>query len=105
MVFGPIEVQAGAAPERFTLAHVRPNPARDAARVDFVVPRTSTVRVSLFDLQGREIAVLAEGTHRPGRYQAVWNGTSEATRVPSGIYFVKFSTPDGVLTQRLAIAR
>jgi subtilisin family serine protease len=105
MIFGPIEVATGPQPARFSLAHAWPNPSRGMTRFDFVVPRAARIRLVLFDVQGREIAVLAGGTHRAGRYQAVWNGTNGVAPAPSGLYFIRLETPEGALTQRVAIAR
>jgi len=38
------------------------------------VPRAANVRLSVVDLQGREVAVLAEGVYSPGRHEIRWDG-------------------------------
>lgn len=44
-----------------------------AVRLAFALPRESRVRLRVIDLQGREVAVLANGTLPAGRHEASWN--------------------------------
>ena len=85
------------------LAAVSPNPAHGTCRVSFALPRTSLVRVSLLDVQGREVAVLASGEHAAGRYRMTWSAA--AGRVSPGLYFVRMATPGHTLLRRVVILR
>ena len=50
------------------------------------------VDIVVFDLQGRAVRTIFHGSRGPGRYRAEWSGTSDAgTRVPPGIYHLRFS--------------
>jgi hypothetical protein len=82
-----------------------PNPSRGATRVDYAVPRTAPVRLSVVDVQGRELALLAEGSHRAGRYQAVWDGYAGRGNATAGLYFVRYQTPGSTLVRRLVLMR
>jgi hypothetical protein len=91
---------------RFALTRAWPNPTREGVHVGFAVPRESRVRLRVLDIQGREVAVLSDGRHRPGRYHAAWNGqTSRGLPVPSGVYFLQFSSSAANLSQRIVIVR
>jgi hypothetical protein len=105
MTFGPLSVTAGASIGESALAPVRPNPTRGATMIDFTVAREARVRLSLFDVEGREVAVLAEGPQRPGHYQATWNGTSGGEMAPPGLYFVRYRAADLDQVRRVVVAR
>ena len=60
--------------------------------------------VSLFDVHGRRVARLSQGTLPAGVHPLRWNGTDEnGARVGSGIYFARAWTRDGVRTLRVVI--
>jgi hypothetical protein len=105
MTFGPVRVTAGAPVTEFALSAIIPNPTRDFARIDYSVAREARVRLSVLDLQGRELVRLVDGVQTPGRHQAVWTGETAHGRAPAGMYFARYQTPAGVMTRRLVIAR
>ncbi len=99
--FGPLAATAGAPITRFALERIVPNPAPGSARIDYAVPTGSDVRVVVVDLQGREIAVLAEGHHRPGRYHTTWDGETRDGDAAAGVYFVQLQSAASRLVQRI----
>ena len=103
-VFGPVQGRA-AAPAQFALSPVWPNPSQGAFNTRFTLPRAASIRLSVLDIQGREVQVLAQGPMSAGRYQATWDGRTGQGRVPEGIYFLTYVTPTAKLTQRVVIAR
>lgn len=82
----------------FALPAIAPNPVRGLARIRFAVPRVAAVRVSVLDVQGREVAILAEGVYEPGMHEAAW-GAAEAR---PGLYFVRMTAPGHTFMRRLA---
>lgn len=103
--FGPLAGTAGEAIVEFALSRVWPNPATGAmVRVDYAVPRTADVTVKVLDVQGRDVALLVSGSHRPGRFQAVWNGTAGGRPAPSGLYFVQMTSGSFSRTQRVVVS-
>ena len=53
-----------------------------------------TVRVSIYDQTGREVARLCDGVRRVGRTTETWNGTDQERRkAPTGVYFVVITAP------------
>jgi hypothetical protein len=71
-------------------------------RTEFALPRESHVRVSVIDLQGREIAVLADGTFPAGRHAGSWDAGKSA---PAGIYFVRMVVAGRSWMRRLVRTR
>jgi hypothetical protein len=104
-VFGPIAGTAGRPIRAFALTAVRPNPTSGRTLVEFELPRAARVRLGVFDVQGREVARLADGVHRPGRYQATWSGENGRGATPVGVYFLVYRTPAGNQVRRIVVAR
>lgn len=100
---------APSAPARVTLEAARPNPARSGSgtTLGFALPRAmSRVELALFDVSGRRVAVLARGAFEAGAHPARWDGNDEAgRRVPTGVYFARLVTEDGVATGKVVVAR
>jgi hypothetical protein len=79
------------APTVFALAAPSPNPTAGAAVVSFDVPTASSVSVSVYDLLGRRVAVLAEGVMPAGHHTS----RLEAGRIAPGVYVVRMTAADG----------
>ena len=89
----------------FALGRVTPTPSRGTARFDFALPRASKIRLTVLDLQGREVAVVADGHYQPGRHQGLWNGRIGEQSAPAGVYFLRYQTPDRNLMRRIILER
>lgn len=83
----------------------RPDPTIGASSFEFVVPRAADVTLAVFDLSGRQVAVLARGRHEAGRYQASWSGRSETHALPAGVYMVRLSASTVTLSRTLILLR
>jgi hypothetical protein len=94
---------AGASAGGFRLESVIPNPTIGATRIGFSVAYPTRVRLSIVDVQGREIAVLADGPWSAGLHELEWNGRRGAARAPAGIYFVRYRTGGLQQIRRLAL--
>ena len=82
---------------------VAPNPAR-ASRVTFTLPRRDHVELGVYDLQGRQLAVLAKGILEPGQYSRVWNGSSGGGKSSKpGVYFYRLNFAGQIRTVRSVV--
>ncbi len=89
-------------PEAVALHAAYPNPFTSATTLGFEVPAAGTVQLAVYDVLGREVAVLVNGEVEAGRHTATW----DATDLPSGLYLVRLTTDSGAVeTQRLALVR
>jgi hypothetical protein len=89
--FGLAEpVAVGPLPLRLELAPVSPDPARGPVQVRFALPRRAQIRLTIYDVQGREVAELARGPLEPGWHVARWEGRPGA-RMSPGLYFVRLT--------------
>jgi hypothetical protein len=75
------EVIAGS----FSLSQNFPNPFNPSTVVRYSWPNLSYATVKVYDILGREVAVLLEGMIEPGDHMIEWN----AGNLPSGIYYCR----------------
>ncbi len=98
---GPVAVENESPGRGFALAAIT-NPSRGAATIEFVTPRAAPVRLTVLDVQGRVVAVLADGVHASGRHQVLWGTTGRAT-APPGLYLVRYEWPGSSAVRRLIL--
>jgi hypothetical protein len=78
---------SGEIPDNFLLSQNYPNPFNPSTIISFQLPTASNVNLKIFDVLGKEVAMLAEGMRDAGYYTATFNGLT----LPSGIYFARFN--------------
>lgn len=77
-------------PTEFNLSQNYPNPFNPVTLIKYQVPEASLVSVKIYDLIGREVAVLVNEVKQTGSYQVKFNGENFA----SGVYFYKMVAGD-----------
>jgi hypothetical protein len=86
----PPSFMSGNMPKGYQLYQNYPNPFNPTTTVAFSSDHSAEVRLSVYDVLGREIAVLANGTFSPGLHQFVWDGKSDqGAPMPSGVYYAR----------------
>lgn len=98
---GALVATPEALPTEFALA-LWPTPARGAVHVSLALPRATSVRVRVLDLQGREMARLIDGALPPGRIERQW---TPGAHVAPGLYFVRLDAEGRQWTRRVVLAR
>jgi hypothetical protein len=79
------DVQATDALAKFALEQNYPNPFNPTTEIRFELPEPGNVSLTIYDLMGRKIAVLADGNYPSGSHSVVWNAKS----ISSGEYVYK----------------
>jgi len=87
----------------FALRGIQPNPTRGSARVEFSVPTEAHVLITVFDMQGRAVATLADRTFAPGYHDVTWNGAGDGSRLAAGIYLIRLQAPGTNQVQRVTL--
>ncbi|MFQ5570069.1 MAG: PKD domain-containing protein [Rhodothermales bacterium] len=88
-------------PEGFSLAQNYPNPFNPQTTILFTLPQPEWARLAVYDVLGREVAVLVEGPLPAGRHRAVF----DAARLPSGVYLYQLRTARQVLSRRMLLVK
>jgi hypothetical protein len=90
------------APAAVALHAVFPNPSPSGhATLRYELPTDTDVRIAVYDVLGREVAVPITRRHRAGRVET----RLQLAHLGSGLYFVRLQAGEAVRTQRLTIAR
>jgi photosystem II stability/assembly factor-like uncharacterized protein len=100
---GPIGIQTigNEVPESYTLSQNYPNPFNPTTKIRFGISKTDNVEIKVFDLLGREIAVLVNEQLQPGTYEAEW----VAGNYPSGIYYYKLVSGGFTETKKMVLVK
>jgi hypothetical protein len=72
-------------PRSFSLEQNYPNPFNPRASFKFQVPSSELVSIKVFDVLGREVAMLVDEVRAPGVYTVSW----DAAGFPSGVYLYR----------------
>jgi hypothetical protein len=88
-------------PTEFSLMQNYPNPFNPTTTISFALPSKAFVKLTVFDLIGREIAVLTSEELPAGTYTRQWN----AVNMASGIYFYRIQAGSFVETKKLILLR
>jgi len=78
-----------------------PNPFNPSTTIRYQLPRRVHVSLTVFDLLGREVAVLADAFQDAG-YKSV---NFDATDLPSGVYFYRLTAGEFVETKRFILVK
>jgi hypothetical protein len=88
-------------PNSFTLEQNYPNPFNPTTTISFSLPSKSFVSLKVFDVIGREVAIIVSEELSAGNYSRQWN----ATNLSSGIYFYRLQSGSYIETKKLVLLR
>jgi hypothetical protein len=92
------------APLSFAL-DVWPNPSAGPFQIRYALPREAPVRLSVYDIAGREVVRLVSGSQPTGRHTVSWSVPRNGSRPRSGVYLVRYETPAGGWTRRIVLVK
>jgi hypothetical protein len=85
----------------FTLAQAFPNPFNSQTIIFYAIASRSHVTLKIYDMLGREIAILTDEDKSPGNYIEKWS----ANGVASGLYFYKITAGAFTETRKLQLVK
>ncbi len=88
-------------PTEFLLGQNYPNPFNPETRIEYSIPKAGTVRISVYDLLGSEIATLVNEAKTPGTYDVKFDGS----KLASGVYYYRLTSQDFVLTRKMLLLK
>ena len=75
-------------------------PIRNELRIVYTLSQASSVRMSVYDVAGRKIQALLEGTVAAGRYEV-----NKTVNLPAGTYFIRFEAQGGTVSRKIEVVR
>ncbi len=89
-------------PTRLSLEAPWPNPFNSTTTVRVALPEAQTLRLTVFDVLGRQVATIAQGRYMAGRHAFAWN----AEDIAGGVYFLRLEIADQrPLMQKVVLIR
>ena len=86
---------------RLTLGAARPSVLSRSTSIAFSLPKSGSVDLAVYDIAGRKVATLAQGTMSAGSHEVSWNGA----KAPAGVYLYRLSFEGKTLTNRMVVVR
>jgi len=88
-------------PQEYSLSPAYPNPFNPVTTLSYSVPEDSNLRITVYDMLGREVTELVSGFQTAGNYNISWNASNKA----SGVYLVKMTTSTYKSTQKVLLVK
>ncbi|MFC1569427.1 LamG-like jellyroll fold domain-containing protein [bacterium] len=95
-----VEEEVGLA-SSYQLAQNYPNPFNPETSIKFDIPESSHVKLSVFNIDGQEMAVLVDDFRNAGTYSALFNGSN----LTSGVYFYRLEANGHNTTKRMILMK
>jgi flagellar hook assembly protein FlgD len=86
---------------QFQLQNNYPNPFNPSTQITYSVPKVTDVTLKIYDILGREIAILVNEKKQAGDYKVTW----DAEEVPSGVYFYRIVAGEYIETKKMAVVK
>lgn len=103
---GVNEPEPGPAAERFRFVGCQPNPVAGRTVISYQLYTSARVRLDVLDHSGRLVGTLVNARQEQGAYRATWDlSRVSRTRLPNGVYFLRFSADELVRIDKAVIAR
>jgi len=96
-----VESKDGEIPAQVYLAQNFPNPFNPSTQISFAVPTQTPVRLAVYDMLGREVAVLLDEAKVAGSYKVSF----DASNLPSGVYLYRLQANGQTLSQRMTLIK
>jgi len=91
----------GAVPATYTLEQNYPNPFNPATKIVFSLPAATQAKLEIFDMLGRNVATLFNEQKPAGQYAVDYDGS----RLVSGIYIYRLSTPGMTISKKMTLLK
>lgn len=87
--------------QSFSLSQNYPNPFNPVTNIKFNIPKSGFVKITVFDMLGREVTSIVNESMQPGSYNVDW----DASNYSSGVYFYKLETEGFVESKKMVLLK
>ncbi len=88
-------------PRRVTLGKNYPNPFNPTTQIEFRLPQSSDIELSVFDVLGRKVATLVDGKRSAGEHSVQF----DASGLSSGVYLYRLETTEVTKTRKMLLLK
>ncbi|MFO8145516.1 MAG: FlgD immunoglobulin-like domain containing protein [Candidatus Syntrophosphaera sp.] len=83
-----------------------PNPFNPTTTISFSMPKSSTLKLMIYNVKGQLVKCLFDGSLPAGEHSVVWNGLDDNNRaVAGGIYYLRLQSEDGTKTRKMVMQK
>ena len=101
LILTPVTGNNNSTPEVYSLSQNYPNPFNPVTNIKFAILKAGNVNLSVYDVNGRKVEELVQGSFNAGTYEVRW----DAARYSSGIYFYTVKTNEFSETKRMVLVK
>ncbi len=74
--------------------------------IHYSLPNSGRITLGVFDVAGREVALVTDEVVAEGRHEAIWDGHDlRGVPVSSGTYFLRIESNEKIVTRRVILVR
>ncbi|MBE2227981.1 MAG: T9SS type A sorting domain-containing protein [Ignavibacteria bacterium] len=96
-----IEPISGSVPENYSLSQNYPNPFNPTTNIKLQIPKAGNVKLTVFDVTGKEVAVLVNENLSAGEYKVDFN----AHGLTSGVYFYRIESAGFIDVKKMMLVK
>ncbi len=96
-----VDVEPNSLPVNTTLAQNYPNPFNPATTIEFSLPRTTDVELTVYNILGQEVSILVNSRLRVGHHRVEF----DASDLASGVYLYRLKTKEQSITRKMVIVK
>ena len=95
------EVEVITQPLNFSISQNYPNPFNPTTSINYEIPKTTNVKIEVFDMLGRTVKILTNEEKQAGRYEVEFNATS----LSSGVFYYRIQAGDFIQTKKMQLIK
>jgi hypothetical protein len=88
-------------PESYSLLQNYPNPFNPSTKISFDLPKESPVKITIYNMLGKEIATVLDEVKPAGRHNVTFNGDN----LSSGVYIARMEAGDKVFSTKMTLLK
>ena len=93
-------------PSAFILKQNYPNPFNPVTSIEIDILNADNITLTIYDINGREVKLLAQGSYQPGNYKFSWDSLDDlGQKLSSGIYIYQLKTSDNISTKKMLLLK
>ena len=93
-------------PKTFSLNQNYPNPFNPTTEITFSLEQRSNISLTIFNVLGQKVQVLAEGSKQAGTHRLSWDGRDQmGNAVSTGLYFYTLTDGSKSITKKMALMK
>lgn len=96
-----VEMISSIVPDEYILSQNYPNPFNPATEISYELPAVNNVRLTIYNILGKEMSELVNERQNPGKYRVSFN----ASNLSSGVYFYTLTTDNFTETKRMLLLK